>query len=83
MFTPHLFLPHLSFLCRSKLAIIPQDPFLFSGTIRENLDPLGRHADSDLYQVLEQCHLQEVIVQMGEFSAVRRQGGSGSGKGRP
>ncbi|XP_077199113.1 ATP-binding cassette sub-family C member 10 isoform X2 [Paroedura picta] len=50
---------------RSRLAIIPQDPFLFSGTIRENLDPQGQYTDADLYQVLEQCHLQEVITAMG------------------
>ncbi|XP_015276967.1 PREDICTED: multidrug resistance-associated protein 7 [Gekko japonicus] len=50
---------------RSRLAIIPQDPFLFSGSVRENLDPQGQYTDADLYQVLEQCHLQEVITEMG------------------
>ncbi|NWI13381.1 MRP7 protein, partial [Crypturellus soui] len=50
---------------RSRLAIIPQDPFLFNGSIRENLDPQGQHTDSELYQVLEQCHLRDVVLQMG------------------
>uniref|UniRef100_A0ACB8GBZ2 Uncharacterized protein n=1 Tax=Sphaerodactylus townsendi TaxID=933632 RepID=A0ACB8GBZ2_9SAUR len=52
---------------RSRLAIIPQDPFLFSGTVRENLDPQGQHTDADLYQVLEQCHLRDVITEMEMF----------------
>ncbi|KFQ26676.1 Multidrug resistance-associated protein 7 [Mesitornis unicolor] len=47
---------------RSRLAIIPQDPFLFSGSIRENLDPQG---NAELHEVLEQCHLQDAITQMG------------------
>ncbi|XP_078503543.1 ATP-binding cassette sub-family C member 10-like [Lissotriton helveticus] len=50
---------------RSQLAIIPQDPFLFSGTIRENLDPRGSYLDSELYKVLEQCHLKELVIRMG------------------
>ncbi|XP_069464906.1 LOW QUALITY PROTEIN: ATP-binding cassette sub-family C member 10 [Ambystoma mexicanum] len=54
---------------RSKLAIIPQDPFLFSGSVRENLDPWGSHADDVLYQVLEQCHLKEVVTRMGGLDA--------------
>lgn len=53
-------------LCRSRMAIIPQDIFLFSGTIRENLDPCGRHLDQQLLDVLDQCHLSAVVSRMGE-----------------
>ncbi|XP_058497007.1 ATP-binding cassette sub-family C member 10 isoform X2 [Solea solea] len=54
---------------RSRLAIIPQDPFLFSGTIRENLDPCGRHLDQQLLDVLDQCHLHSVVNRMGGLDA--------------
>uniref|UniRef100_A0A8C9Z033 ATP-binding cassette, sub-family C (CFTR/MRP), member 10 n=1 Tax=Sander lucioperca TaxID=283035 RepID=A0A8C9Z033_SANLU len=54
---------------RSRLAIIPQDPFLFSGTIRENLDPCGRHSDQQLLDVVDQCHLSSVVNRMGGLDA--------------
>uniref|UniRef100_A0A8B9GG68 ATP-binding cassette sub-family C member 10 n=1 Tax=Amazona collaria TaxID=241587 RepID=A0A8B9GG68_9PSIT len=49
----------------SRLAVIPQDPFLFSGSIRENLDPQGKRTDAELHEVLEQCHLWDTVIQMG------------------
>ena len=36
---------------RSRLSIIPQDPTLFEGTIRGNLDPLEEHSDQEVWQV--------------------------------
>lgn len=36
---------------RSRLGIIPQDPTLFEGTIRGNLDPLEEHSDQEIWKV--------------------------------
>ncbi|XP_068850410.1 ATP-binding cassette sub-family C member 10 [Capricornis sumatraensis] len=60
---------------RSHLAIIPQEPFLFSGTMRENLDPRGLYEDGALWQALEQCHLSEVIESMGGLDGELGEGG--------
>lgn len=42
---------------RSRLANIPQEPVLFSGTIRSNLDPFGEHSDTELYYAMGEVHL--------------------------
>ncbi|XP_055014213.1 LOW QUALITY PROTEIN: ATP-binding cassette sub-family C member 10 [Boleophthalmus pectinirostris] len=54
---------------RSRLAIIPQDPFLFSGSVRQNLDPCERHSEQQLQDVLEQCHLSNTVHRMGGLDA--------------
>lgn len=48
---------------RRRLAIIPQDPTLFRGTVRSNLDPFGEHADLELWSALRQADLVDAEAQ--------------------
>jgi ATP-binding cassette subfamily C (CFTR/MRP) protein 1 len=53
---------------RSKLAIIPQDPTLFKGTIRSNLDPFHEHSDLELWSALRQADLVSNEATMDDHS---------------
>ncbi|CAM8905998.1 unnamed protein product [Rhodiola kirilowii] len=46
---------------RSRFGIIPQDPTLFNGTVRYNLDPLGEHSEYEIWEVLQKCQLLEAV----------------------
>merc|ERR1712241_154305 len=49
---------------RLNISIIPQDPVMFSNTIRYNLDPFGERTDEELWDVLKKVEMGEAIAQL-------------------
>ncbi|XP_023215396.1 multidrug resistance-associated protein 4-like [Centruroides sculpturatus] len=49
---------------RSKISIIPQDPMLFTGPLRRNMDPFNEYSEEMLWKAIEEVQLKEVISKL-------------------
>ena len=62
---------------RSKIAIIPQDPVLFTGSLRRNLDPFDEFSDEVIWDALEAAKLKESVSELtAGLDSIMTEGGS-------
>ena len=62
---------------RSRVAIVPQDPVIFSASLRDNLDPAKACTDAEVWRAIELCSLTEHVQNtMGGLDAVLSESGS-------
>ncbi|XP_061373093.1 ABC transporter C family member 13 isoform X2 [Gastrolobium bilobum] len=60
---------------RAHLAIVPQSPFLFEGSLRDNLDPLKKMDDLKIWNALEKCHVKEEVEVAGGLDILVKEAG--------
>ncbi|GFO38358.1 multidrug resistance-associated protein 1 [Plakobranchus ocellatus] len=61
---------------REGLTTLPQDPVLFSGTVRFNLDPFDLHPDAAIWKALDHAHLGDTVRELpGQLEYVCEEGG--------
>ncbi|CAH2099847.1 unnamed protein product [Euphydryas editha] len=63
---------------RSRVSIIPQEPVLFSGTMRHNLDPFDEYPDQVLWRALEEVELKEAVTELPAGLSSRMSEGGGN-----
>lgn len=55
---------------RQRIGWVGQEPFLFSGSVRENLDPASRHNDAELAALLQRCGAAAIVERLGGLDAI-------------
>ena len=70
-------------LLRNKLCIIPQDPVMFSASVRFNLDPFDEHSDEEIWAVLAEVNMREHVLSLpGQLAELVAEGGDNFSAGQ-
>lgn len=67
---------------RDRIGVIPQEPFLFEGTVRENLDPRSRFIDSEIWNAITNCLATPLVQSLGGLQGRLDKGGTNLSAGQ-